>query len=500
VSDASERSSSGSNPSQKHEDESTSLPATLDSSSSSSRAVDIASLRGLLQLLTIWCVNFYEDDFEKESDLKAAMGDFLQEVMQKCGDLIEEEFDPNSFSPFLSFELTPAPPLVQGSNENDDDKPLTLSPASKTDAPLRKPSVVVFARCSVAGGNATTSSRASLVMSRRLTSTPMAPPRKRGTVLMNSFVIQRLGESDEEEDEELDHKRPGAALAVGGSILQVQSGSYQRDDEEEGGRGRGGGIVKSRMSVSILGGTLGLQYNLVDFEPEVVSEQLTLIEHNLFCRIKRTELIDSKQVTYSNLKDLQAFSMHWMDFAISQVVSSSSIDEARKKIAILIDISTHMKKIRNYNGMFEILTILESTSVYRLKSAWAGLDPLRIEKHAALKALYASKDGFITFRTFLKTTGSQFPSLPYLGLYLKDIIYIMQLPTYTAPGIVNLIKMNSLAAKLVDIHSSQGTPYHFVEDAYVIQSLRSTPLYASEDSQYNASIALEPVAKKKTAP
>jgi hypothetical protein len=148
--------------------------------------------------------------------------------------------------------------------------------------------------------------------------------------------------------------------------------------------------------------------------------------------------------------------------------------------------------------MFEILTVLETTSVYRLKKAWALLSPSDLVKKEELKALFSSKASFSAFRLFLKSTTMQPPCMPYMGIYLKDIVYLHQMPNYVSQGIVNVTKMASLAAKLMEIHSYQMTPYHFGSNYDVIKVLQSKPMYPTEDEQYKASTNLEPIAKKST--
>jgi len=420
--------------------------STVDPDQNTDVDCNVASLRGCLQLLTIWCVDFYEDDFERDSSLKAAMGKFLEEVMLKSGDLVENEFDPNSFAPFLKFEdsqfNTSLPDMVV-----EDSDEFRAPPR----AALRKQSVLVVARDRCA-------QRKNSVMSKRVSTKSTAPPRKRGTVLFTSMSFG-FGESEQPEIVDVRERRSSVAVHIGN-------------------------------------GSVAIEFNILDLEPVEVAEQVTLLEHNLFCRVKRTELIDSKQETYANLKELQAFQIHWMDWMISQVVGSPDTGEASKKIAFLLEMSTWMERIRNYNGMFQVLTVLESTSVYRLRKAWDQLKSSATTRHSELKALFSSKSGFIAFRQFLKRTTIQPPCLPYMGLYLKDIIYIQQLPNFVSKGIVNVTKMSSLASKLVELHSYQGTPYHFTSNSYVIDVLKSPARYRTEDEQYAASVTLEPVAQK----
>lgn len=414
---------------------------------------NVASLRGCVQLLSTWCTDFYEDDFERDAVLKVAMGRFIEEVMEHSGELIEEEFDPNVFTPFITFVADESRVLELNDATACEDSVTSVTDATSTltISSIRKS--VVVSRTSLACGGE--EQRAS-VFSKRMSKKSFAPLKKRGTSLFDVFTPISEGIDDLQSFDE---------------TIKGQEGTVDAP----------------------------LVYNLLELRPEDVAEQLTLMEHTLFCRIKRSELIDSKQVQYNHLKELQAFTVHAMDWMISAVVSSRNCDEASRKIAFLLRVSSHMQKIRNYNGMFEVLTALETTSVYRLKSAWSKLDAEANAQHATLKALFSSRAGFQAFRKFIVGENCQPPCMPYLGLYLKDIIYILQLPSYVSPGIVNVTKMGSLACKVMEIHSYQTTPYHFLSQPQMIQVLKSPPQFITEDAQYQASIDLEPILTNRAS-
>lgn len=55
-----------------------------------------------------------------------------------------------------------------------------------------------------------------------------------------------------------------------------------------------------------------------------------------------------------------------------------------------------------------------------------------------------------------------------------------------------MTKMNSIASKLIELHSHQNTPYHFVSDIELIDVIKAPAKYLTEDEQYFRSIELEP--------
>ena len=242
--------------------------------------------------------------------------------------------------------------------------------------------------------------------------------------------------------------------------------------------------------------TRAADFSLLSSTPQVMAEQWTLLEHFLFSRVKRSDFLEHEVLPGTNLGQLKQFQWHMMDLCISQIVDSSSIDNAKLKIAFLLDVSTVMESFRNFNGMFEIFTVLQTTSVFRLKDAWAGLKSSSLERSATIKEIFSTTDSFSNYRKYIEKIVDlrEKPTVPYLGIYFKDLVHLKQLPTEAGkPGLVNMTKMTSISSKLLDLHTFQQTPYRFTPNFPVISGLFSRPRMSTEEEQYQASIQLVPL-------
>lgn len=361
----------------------------------------------------------------------------MEEVFQVCGEAIEHEMDPNSFAPFLGLEKPEAAAAGAG----------TL-PQGSASAP--RPAEHKQRRQSMA-----------VQQSKRLSSRPVSDVADAAPVLRGGMYVSLSFFS--------------------------QQGFFDKN-----------GAVAPRSS----------EFRLLSSSPQVVAEQWTLLEHFLFSKVKRSDfLVDrddaaarmsSRDINAnSSLTQLKQFQWHMMDWCISQVVDSASVDTARLKISFLLDVSVCMESFRNFNGMFEIFTVLQTTSIFRLKEVWASLKSSSASRAETLKALFNSTDSFAKFRSYLHRFSDlrDKPTVPYLGLYLKDLVHLQQLPS-AAPGLaglVNMIKMTSLSAQLLDLHAFQQIPYRFSPDFPVISGLFSQPRLRTEEEQFQASTKLCPV-------
>lgn len=239
-------------------------------------------------------------------------------------------------------------------------------------------------------------------------------------------------------------------------------------------------------------------FSLLDSSAERFAEQWTLLEHYLYCRVRRSEFTEAaaEDRPESHLFHLKRLQWHMMDWCISQVVGCQSVEVAQRKVTFLLEVCACLETFRNFNGMFEIYTILQTSSVFRLKEVWSALSKASLKRKEALDDLFNAKNGFSNFRHQMakldevKTN----PAVPYLGIYLKDLVHIKQLPDVSPANsqLVNMVKMTSLSAKLLELHSFQQVEYHFAPDFPLISNMLSRPKHASEESQYKASLELYP--------
>lgn len=187
-------------------------------------------------------------------------------------------------------------------------------------------------------------------------------------------------------------------------------------------------IREPSVAIELTPGGINYHYDILRVDPQVLAEQITLLEHNLFCRVKCSEFLKKS----TNYEALQAFSIHMMNWYISYLLRDA--ETVAQKISYLLEVSQWMQNIHNYNGMFEILTVLQTTSIYRLKSHWIKLDLPTMDRLSTLKQLYNSSNNFSTFRQYIKENKVAGPCMPYLGIYIKDIVSLSQLENEVRPG------------------------------------------------------------------
>jgi len=143
----------------------------------------------------------------------------------------------------------------------------------------------------------------------------------------------------------------------------------------------------------------------------------------------------------------------------------------------------------------EILSALNSSSVYRLRQTWELLPPKSLQLFESLVNLMDGEGNFNTYRLALKK--SQPPVVPYLGMYLTDLVFIDDGNTDLIPGtkLVNFSKWSLSASVIRDMQLYQMTPYPLEPIEFVQNFLLNQPT-KDEETLYKMSLEREERKKK----
>ncbi|KAJ3318923.1 hypothetical protein HDU76_000687 [Blyttiomyces sp. JEL0837] len=187
-----------------------------------------------------------------------------------------------------------------------------------------------------------------------------------------------------------------------------------------------------------------------DVDPLEIARQISLHQSNIFCKIHWMELVglqwnrqESGVVNGApNVRAMTAFSTKLTSWAVKSILNEK---DTRKRSGILkhyIKIADRMltPNINNYDGMFAIISALNSSAVSRLRRTWEYLSDKNHNLFTDLKRLADPSKNYLNYRTRLRSTLP--PSLPFLGQYLTDLTFIADGNPDKRPGTTNLINID----------------------------------------------------------
>lgn len=172
--------------------------------------------------------------------------------------------------------------------------------------------------------------------------------------------------------------------------------------------------------------------SILDIDAADIARQLCLIDSQLFCKIKPEELLD---LNFSakrrhlgiavNVNEMTSNANQLASFVGDSILSGDMPAKARKNILKQwIKISEKLHEMRNYNSLMTIISSLQSVNIMRLKKTWELLSPRYHSLFAELKVMISMEKNYASYRAILRK--HEIPTVPYLGLYLTDLTFVME--------------------------------------------------------------------------
>jgi son of sevenless-like protein len=207
---------------------------------------------------------------------------------------------------------------------------------------------------------------------------------------------------------------------------------------------------------------------LLRIDPGIIAQHLTIIEHRLFAKIKSQECLNWAIVQNGRtVVNLQTFSTthdkiaKWVKLS---VLGNDGLGKRADTVDFWIKVAEKCRACNNFSSMSAIVAGLASTVISRLHLTWAHVS--RVNHLDALTKLAEPANNFSAWRSLLAAVDG--PCVPFIGMYLTDIVHINdQLPN-TIPGAPGLPficfqKRMKWADAVTSIVRHQGKPYSLPE-------------------------------------
>ncbi|CAG2178053.1 unnamed protein product, partial [Oppiella nova] len=162
--------------------------------------------------------------------------------------------------------------------------------------------------------------------------------------------------------------------------------------------------------------------------PDDLASQMTLIDLSIFVAIQPQELSSGQwngTRKYQNSPNVVAFTQRFnrVSFWVIQEILSHKTAKHRAEVAgHFLKVAKRLLDLNNLHSAFAIKSALSSAPIHRLSKTWELLSRKDKQTFKLLDDLFADTDNFERLRDHLSSTKT--PCIPYLGLYLHDIVYV----------------------------------------------------------------------------
>ncbi|KAI9245386.1 ras guanine nucleotide exchange factor domain-containing protein [Phascolomyces articulosus] len=248
----------------------------------------------------------------------------------------------------------------------------------------------------------------------------------------------------------------------------------------------------------------------MEIPDQVVAEQLTWIESELFGKIKAREFVRNiwcpRPSSVTSEDQLRCHSAVVASIAhfnfISAWVATIIVTQPKlnKRAGLLekfMSIAVELRNHNNYNSLMAVLAGLNSASVLRLKQTRDAVSDKKLFKQfQSLERLMSSDRSFSSYRLALKA--SEAPGIPYLGIHNQDLVSLAEGNKDLRPdGTIHWEKFRLMGECIVAMMKFQCPAYDIEPDGKILHFIADTEIL-SEDEQYKRSNLVEPRLKSSS--
>lgn len=235
--------------------------------------------------------------------------------------------------------------------------------------------------------------------------------------------------------------------------------------------------------------------HIMNWDPIEIARQLSLIEFEMFSSIQVYECFNqawiksNREIDSPNIVKIVKWFNKISLFFSNLILKEEVLKERSEILKFILKIAEESKKINNYNAVFELISSLSSTPIFRLKKTWERLGNEYQKKFEELQNYILPNQSYKILRSALTFES---PCLPYPGMILSDLIFIDEGNKNMIENKVNFLKMRKMAKTLNELIQYQTKPFVFHEVKLIKDILLNTIIEETDSTLYEKSLKLEP--------
>lgn len=185
---------------------------------------------------------------------------------------------------------------------------------------------------------------------------------------------------------------------------------------------------------------------ILNFDARTLCHHMTVVERDALAEIDWKDLVELRWnkklepiqswlglLVEKNVRGVEIVICRFnlvVNWVKSEILLTRSFQERRQTISHYIDIAFEAKQIQNYVTMMQIVLALDSVIIQKLKKTWSALSKPQLSKLASMVEIISPLKNFMNLRMELNTINPYIGCIPFVGIYLSDLVFNGELPTF----------------------------------------------------------------------